>query len=910
MGGPLQPAHAADGFAHLQAGRWPEAERAFRAALQLRAADANAWMGLGLVAHQVGRWSDALACFDRALEIAPGFAAAHVNRGNTLAATGQSDGACASFRRALDLDPELASARINLASALHALGRLDAAVAELERARARAADSAQVHNNLGNLYKDQGRVEDALASYERALAIHPALPAAFSNRLALLKLDTRIDARALRDAHAAWSRWFSAAGIDAPLLTNAPDPARRLKLGYVSPDAHTALPAFIDAVLAAHDRGAFEVYVYFNHPPPPGRLAALGAAPLARVMRGMDDAAVARQIHADGIDILIDLAGHAGHNRLGVFARRAAPVQFSWLDYLCTTGVEGIDYRITDAVADPPGHEEFHTEKLLRLPATQWCWTPPTDAPPVAPLPMHRNGFITFGSFNHAQKLTAATLDLWRQLLETLPDARLLVAGLPEGFARERVQLALAVDPARLEFLPRVSALMYREAIGRVDIALDPQPFSGATTTLDALFQGVPVLTWPGVRSCARSSASLLSALGMEAWIAQSAEEFVARARGWAAQADTLAALRDGLRARLLASPVCQVGSFTHQLESTLRTAWQAWCTERRAGRDRGAALMQVRQSQGVNPEDALAAAMALWRREPDWDLAKQDLVRAALAWGKAHPEARAEWHRPFERVARQRVSVIACSIRPAQFEALRKGIAAQFAAHDLELIGIHDAKSLCEGYNRGARQATGDLLVFCHDDIEFVHADFGERVLAHLRQADLVGLAGATRLVSGDWRHAGAPHLVGQIIHRPPAGQEGFLYHAVGLHAPAEPMRALDGVWLAMHRRVWEAVRFDEQVFDGFHLYDLDFTHRAALAGHRLVAPRDLLLMHFSTGRYDATWQRYQQRFLAKFPALPNVPGARRHGAIHVKLQALEQIDRVQAALVHAGFGRIDAEP
>lgn len=247
---------------------------------------------------------------------------------------------------------------------------------------------------------------------------------AFSNRLSALKVDTRISAAQLLDEHIRWSDWFEAASTSAPLLTNSADPARPLRIGYVSPDCHSAVPAFLDPVIAAHDRSRFTVYCYFNQPQPPARLARLGEG-THRVMRGLDDAQVATQVHEDGIDILIDIAGHTGHNRLGVFARKPAPVQITWLDYLCTTGLAAMDYRLTDAIADPAGNEQQHREQLLRLPRAQWCWQPDPQSPPVSAPPAASSGTITFGSFNHAQKLTDDTLSLWRQLLQALPGARL-----------------------------------------------------------------------------------------------------------------------------------------------------------------------------------------------------------------------------------------------------------------------------------------------------------------------------------------------------------------------------------------------------------------------------------------------------------------------------------------------------
>jgi hypothetical protein len=252
----------------------------------------------------------------------------------------------------------------------------------------------------------------------------------------------------------------------------------------------------------------------------------------------------------------------------------------------------------------------------------------------------------------------------------------------------------------------------------------------------------------------------------------------------------------------------------------------------------------------------------------------------------------------------RQRVSAIICSIRPDYFAAVNQRMNAQFSNHEIEVIGIHDAKSLCEGYNRGAAIAKGDILIFCHDDIDTVHADFGERVLSHLSHYDAIGVVGASQLVNGDWGHAGPPFTHGQIIHRPP-GETGNIYLGVGLQsAVVENICALDGVFIAMHRRVWETIRFDETTFDGFHLYDIDFTWRASLAGFKLAVPMDLLLIHFSTGRYDMKWQTYNVRFLRKFPQLTNLPSKKRYSNLHVKLQDIDQVTRLHTALLHHRFG------
>ncbi len=902
-----------EGMALLQAGNLHDADLKFRSALTVNPRNTQALLGLGIIAHQTGNFAVALEFFDRSIAVDASFAAAHVNRGNSLAAQNQHADAVLAFETALSFSADLPSALINLATALHVLGKLDDAVAALERARVRQPNSPELLNNLGNFYKDQGRLTDALACYQRALELNPLMQQAFSNKLAALKVDQSPTPAQILEQHRQWSNWFESVNAYAPLLVNSPEPSRRLRIGYVSPDCHTALPAFLDPVIASHDREQFEVFCYFNNPQTAERLAALNITDTTRAMRGMLDQQVATQIHADAIDILIDIAGHTGHNRLGVFARKPAPVQMTWLDYLCTTGLDAIDYRITDAVADPPGSEDFHCEKLLRMPHTQWCWQPDVDAPAVSDLPLTRCDHITFGSFNNTQKLTDTTLALWRRLLEAIPEAQLRVAGIPDGLARARLRDHLACDASRMTFLPHMSVNEYRSAFADVDIALDPTPFSGATTTLDALWQGVPVLTLPGTRSCSRSTANLLTALDLAHWIAVDEADFLARAKRLATDTAGLAELRASLRKRMRASTILDCAGFARDLEHLYRQAWQTWCLARIAANGQpdsltgiDSALQNIRTVLDTGRvDDALTHLKPLMKMRPQWDLAKRELVRAAMAWSAANPQILPAWRAAFTLAEKQyKISAIICSIRPEYFANIKTKLTAQFARHRFEVIGIHDAKSLCEAYNRGAARSYGDILIFCHDDIDIVHADFGDRLLNHLASFDAVGVAGASKLVDADWGHAGLPHVHGQIIHKPP-GQADALYFAAGLQAQVvENIQALDGVFIGMHRKVWETVRFDETTFDGFHVYDIDFSYRAHLAGYRLAVPLDLLLIHFSTGGYDLKWQAENKKFLRKFPALSGLPAVHRHSHLQVKLKTLEQVERLHCGLVHHGFG------
>jgi protein O-GlcNAc transferase len=919
-----------EGFSYLQRGEIREAELKFRAGIAANSANAHALHGLAIIAHQTGHYQPAIALFDRAIAADPSLAAAYVNRGNAQFALQTFDDAIASHKKALQLSPTLISARINLASALQAVGQIDEAVATIETALDHASQPSnssqlpEIHNNLGNLYKEQGRLHDAINSYTQALRLNPMLQQAASNRLAALKLDSAITPREILNAHREWSDWFEAVSASALILVNTPDARRKIRIGYVSLDCHVALPAFIDPVIASHDRERFEVYCYFNNPQSPESLAWRGVAETSCVLKGATDEDVAKKIHDDGIDILIDIAGHTGQNRLGVFARRPAPVQITWLDYLGTTGLVGMDYRLTDIVADPKGHENFHSEKLLRMPNTQWCWRPDENAPDVAPLPALKNGYITFGSFNNAIKLTDATLNLWRQLLAAMPDARLRIAGIAEGLSRQRISDLLRVDDGGVQFLPRVSVREYRQLFGMVDVALDPMPFSGATTTLDALWQGVPVLTLPGATSCSRSSASLLSAVGLDDWVAKDADDWLSRAHRLCADVNALATLRASLRERVKASPITDTKNFVKALENQFISVWKKWCAERSPIDDafiaaRAKLQNSGRRGQQIDVAELDAATNAITkiiRERPNWELARKDAAQAYLAWSKFHPDLITAWQKPVATIAaRARVSAIICSIRPDYFAHIKSRLESLFAEHDFEVIGIHDAKSLCEGYNRGASRARGDFLIFCHDDIEFVHDDFCARLLQHLRTHDLVGVAGTSRLVNGDWGHGGPPNVHGQIIHRArsdaaldAAKMSSYIYLGIGFQSLVnENIQAVDGVFIATKRELWEKIRFDENIFDGFHLYDIDFSYRAFLAGYKLAIPLDLLLIHFSTGRYDQAWQKYNLKFLEKFPALSNRPNVNRFANINVKLQSLEQVERVHKSLLAHQFGIVE---
>jgi predicted O-linked N-acetylglucosamine transferase (SPINDLY family) len=367
------------------------------------------------------------------------------------------------------------------------------------------------------------------------------------------------------------------------------DPDRRLRIGYVSRDFRLhSVAYFIEPVIAHHDRAGYGIYCYYlaaDHDDTTQRLSQ--SADVWREAHGASVDEIAARIYADEIDILVDLGGHTKLNRLGVFSRKPAPVQATWLGYPDTTGLASIDYRITDTVADPPGlTDEIHTERLLRLEPPFVCYQPPHESPAVDL--RETAGDVVFGSFNMLIKLNGPLIDMWAQILKAVPDSRLLIkSGLLEhdeavwrvherfekaGIARSRVELR-ALTQHRMDHLA---------AYGEVDVALDTFPYNGATTTCEALWMGVPVVTLAGESHMSRVGASLLTAVGLSNLISASTAEYVQTAVALGRDPALRRALRAGMRDRLAASALLDHAGFTRKLEGALRRAWRAWCESSR----------------------------------------------------------------------------------------------------------------------------------------------------------------------------------------------------------------------------------------------------------------------------------------------------------------------------------------
>jgi predicted O-linked N-acetylglucosamine transferase (SPINDLY family) len=616
-------------FHHLLAeslralGQSEPAEAAYRRAIALKPDYAVAHNNLGTLLEQYKRWDEARACFETALAIRPDFVEAHNNLGNALRGSGRMDEAIAAYRRALNLNAEYATAYFNLGGALKHCGRLaEALVAYLHAVRIQPEDfeawanlgavqndlgnveeaiqacqkaielnplAYAAHGNLGVCWQSQGRLDEAIEAYRTATRLCPDNAAQHSNLLYALNYHPAQDAVAVFAEHRAWAQRHADPLTTASLPhTNDRTGHRRLRVGYVSSHFRThAVNAFTEGILESHDHKFVEVFCYSDVSP------ALRDEATARLQRhadcwrdisGRSDEEVSETIRRDRIDILVDLTGHIGGNRLLVFARKPAPIQVTYIGYQNTTGMKAMDYRLTDAWSDPPGvTDRYYTETLVRMPHGFFCYRPAAYAPAVTPLPAIVSGAVTFGSFNSVAKVTPQVLRAWAEILLRVPNSRLLLLAPLTDWLRGYVNESFernGVNKTRIELCQRRSPRDYLELVNRADLALDPFPFNGHTTTCDALWQGVPVVSLAGSAYASRFGSSALVTLGLDDLVATKLEDYVSIAARLAQDVSRLADLRSSLRERMRRSPLLDAAGFTQNLEAAYREMWTRWCSQ------------------------------------------------------------------------------------------------------------------------------------------------------------------------------------------------------------------------------------------------------------------------------------------------------------------------------------------
>lgn len=541
---------------YYRAGNYDAAANLYHRILALDTARSEAWYLLGSCRQKQDRSVEAMACFAKVLALQPDNAGAHYNTGFELMRQNRPDEAAVSLERALALMPAFAEARYL----------------------------------LGYSRLQTGRYDEAIGACRQAIAAKPDYAAAFDTWLFALLYRSASTPEEITAAHRAYAERFETPlKPHWPVHANARDPERRLRIGYLSPDFHYhSVAFFVEPVLAHHDRSRFEIHGYHDsaiHDGVTDRF--IDAADRWIPCAGMTDEALAERIRSDGIDILVDLAGHSGNNRLQVFARKPAPVQVTWVGYPATTGLTAMDYRLTTEDVDPAGSERWHSEALYRLPRTLWCYRPPEDEPapdgdlPAVAEPADSGDGVTFGSINNLSKLTPETLALWARILGAIPDARLLMTNLPEGVSRERVRsyfIDQGVAAGRLAIHGKLTGAAFRACMRRIDIMLDPFPYNGTTSTCESLWRGIPVVTLAGATSVGRSGYALLKQVGLEALCAADEVGYVRIACDLARDPAHLRELRAGLRARMTDSPLRDEPGVTREIEDAYRTMWRRWC--------------------------------------------------------------------------------------------------------------------------------------------------------------------------------------------------------------------------------------------------------------------------------------------------------------------------------------------
>ena len=552
--------------------------------------DAEAHNNLGIALLKLGRLPEAEACYWRVLELKPDYVAA---RGNSDDAQNPFSGAEAGYKRALELKLGCAEAYCNLGNTKKNHGQPGDAVASYRRALQVNPDFAEAHNGLGNALLDLGKLDDAVASYRRALEIKPDFANAHSIMLFACNLLSNQSPASMLSKARRYGELVAQQAHPYKTWSNAPEPARCLRVGFVSGDLWShPVGNFLRSVLAALSAqfaGRLEFFAYYNHVCTDAVTDQIKACCRGwQSVTWLSDESLAREIRENGIDILIDLSGHTAHNRLSVFAWKPAPVQVAWLGYLATTGVAAMDYLIADPWTLPEAIESNFTEKIWRLPETYLCFTPPDADAAIVPLPALTNGYITFGCFNNLNKVNDDVVALWARVLASVPDSRLFLKAkqLEEVSAQQSIAgrfAAHGIGADRLVLKGHAPRAEYLALYQRVDIALDPFPYTGTTTSVEGLWMGVPMLTLAGESFLSRQGVGLLMNAGLPEWVAADADDYVARAVLHASDLQRLAALHNGLRQQVLASPIFDAPRFAHNFEAALRGMWQKWCGQQQA---------------------------------------------------------------------------------------------------------------------------------------------------------------------------------------------------------------------------------------------------------------------------------------------------------------------------------------
>ncbi len=617
----LAGAHLLLAAALEQRGGLEEARAHFERAVELEPANPAARHRLGLSLAQSGQFQEAEAHLKEAAALAPNFAMAHMHLGNVHKALGDLNRAVIELRTAASLAPQDGEVQFSLGGILQAMEQLGPAQEAYRAALALRPDYVEALNNLGLTFYLQrryaealpchrkavqlrpthanaqcglgmdtfalGMVDESIAAYRAAVTLDPSDAATHAILALAMNYSASLSPEEVTREHFAWGRRFDGFADAVRPHQNGREPDRRIRVGFLSADfIEHPVGFFIEPVLEHLDRGQFDVTCYMAGPWKDDlttRVRKLAGA--WREVHALSDVALAEQIRADRVDVLVEMSGLTLGNRLAAVARRPAPVQATYLGFPTTTGVRSVDYRITDAWADPPGMtEHLHTETLLRLPKTFACYRAPANAPEVSALPAKCSGHVTFGFVNMVYKLTPAMIDLWCRLLERAPTSRLIMV--VEDDARGRIAELIAahgIDARRVDVMGRKKHAEYLALISSIDIALDTYPFNGHTTTCDCLWMGVPVVSLAGTSAARRAGVSVMNNIGLPELVAEDEESYLNIAARLAGDVHRLENLRQELRSKLQSSPIMNGLEFANDLGHALRAMWRRWCANGRA---------------------------------------------------------------------------------------------------------------------------------------------------------------------------------------------------------------------------------------------------------------------------------------------------------------------------------------
>lgn len=608
---------------HHQSGLLADAERAYRQAIAIRPDYAALYVNLGNLLYELGRLEEARIAYCQAIGIAPDYAIAHCNLGNLLYVLGRNDEAVAAYRQALSFRPDYAEAHCNLGNMYYEIGRFEESAAAYSQAVMHKPFFAEAHSNLGNALRNLGRLGEAEEAFRHAIALKADYSEAYSNLGNVLRELCRLDEAETACRHAIALKHDFYMAHSNLLLTqqyafsitheetfrtalnfgtlceekfkgrrgshqNVPDPGKRLKVGFVSGDlGNHPVGYFLETILQHINCESVELVAYANQ----SGLDALSERirPCFETwisVKSLSDEKLASRIRDDGIDILVDLAGHTSDNRLVMFAYKPAPVQITWLGYPNTTGLHAIDYILADPITIPTAEEMFYTEKVWRLPESYACFTPPDTELEISQLPAQKNGYITFGCFNNPAKLNDTVVACWAEILKKVQNSVLLLKykafdyeKLREDF-RQRFNNC-GIDPERILFQGYSARNDYLAAYRNIDVALDSFPFPGFTTTCEALWMGVPTMSLMMPRGIVGHNGELIMRVtGLDEFVAESVDEYIDKAAGLVKDLERLALIRSESRGRLLRSPLCDPLQFARNLESALRGIWQQWCSQ------------------------------------------------------------------------------------------------------------------------------------------------------------------------------------------------------------------------------------------------------------------------------------------------------------------------------------------